>query len=86
MADFCRACSIEVFGEDYGDFANITTDAQWEAGFAAVVLCEHCGPTQVNPDGECVSECHKADEEGHNLPFIGEAEDVEDRTQDQNEA
>jgi hypothetical protein len=38
-----------------GDFAGITTDEGWRAGRAAAVLCEGCGPTQVDPAGNCVS-------------------------------
>lgn len=60
MSDFCKQCSFEVFGEDYGDMASITTEEEWAAGKAALVLCENCGPCQVDPEGNCVSEdCSK---------------------------
>lgn len=63
MADFCRKCSIKMFGEDYGELADITTYEDEEAGRYAVVLCESCGPIQVNHCGECISpdceECKK---------------------------
>lgn len=55
MADFCSQCSITIFGQDLEDLAGITTPEQWAEGDAAVVLCEGCGITWVNPDGKCVS-------------------------------
>ena len=55
MADFCKQCSIELFGKDFGDLANITTSEQWEDEVVAVVLCEGCGVIQVDPEGRCVS-------------------------------
>lgn len=51
MADFCKQCSIELFGEDYGDMAGITT----RPGVCARVLCEDCGMTLVDHTGTCVS-------------------------------
>ena len=55
MADFCRQCSIRIFGEDYHDLAKITTPEDWTQGKSAVVLCEGCGPIQVDPEGNCIS-------------------------------
>jgi len=60
MADFCKQCSLEIFGEDFGDMANISTAAHTERGHFAVVLCEDCGPIQVDHEGACVSKCLKA--------------------------
>jgi hypothetical protein len=57
MADFCKQCSIENFGEDYRDLAGITTQEDWEQGRACVVLCEGCGPIQVDPEGNCTGNC-----------------------------
>lgn len=63
MADFCQQCSEELFGKDFGDFAGQTTPEMWEQGYHAVVLCEGCGPIQVDPEGRCVSEdCEKPHE------------------------
>ena len=64
MADFCKKCSIKMFGEDYGDLANIITEEDTKNGFvSSTVLCESCGPIRVNHLGECVSsncwECTK---------------------------
>lgn len=55
MAAFCRQCSIEMFGEDYGDLSGQISKTQVEAGLAAAVLCEDCGPTLVDHKGTCVS-------------------------------
>lgn len=60
MADFCRQCSIELFGEDFRELANITEVDKWKRGWAALVVCEECGPIQVDPDGNCISrDCAK---------------------------
>lgn len=48
MADFCKQCSIALFNEDLGDFRNAGAPDTFE-------VCEGCGPTVVNADGECVS-------------------------------
>ena len=54
MADFCKDCSIEVFGVDCEDFAGVTTKEQYDGGngSAMVVLCEGCGVIAVDPDGK----------------------------------
>ncbi len=56
MADFCHKCSIDLFGEDFGDLAGITEEEPWRQGLACIVICEGCGPIQVDPLGNCVSE------------------------------
>jgi hypothetical protein len=45
-----------LFGEDFRELANITTQEDWAVGMAACVLCEGCGSIQVDPDGKCISE------------------------------
>jgi hypothetical protein len=35
----------------------LTTVEEWNKGLAAEVLCEGCGPTQVDPKGNCVGVC-----------------------------
>lgn len=63
MADFCKQCSLELFGKDFEDFKGATTETDVKNKLAAVVLCEGCGPIQVDPDGACISEdCY---EKGH---------------------
>lgn len=56
MADFCKACSIEMFGEDYGDLANLGGEEPLEEGYGYAVICEGCGPTLVNKAGECIAD------------------------------
>lgn len=58
MAEFCRQCSIRVFGEDMRDFVGITRASHTKRGTYALVICEGCGPTSVDHEGVCVSpEC-----------------------------
>lgn len=58
MADFCKDCSIENFGEDFWDLAKlISVDEMGEPEFEAgnklyQELCEGCGPVIVNARGE----------------------------------
>lgn len=52
MADFCRQCSLSTFGEDFGDLRNLNGPHDTH------VICEGCGPTVVNPSGECVTAEH----------------------------
>jgi hypothetical protein len=55
MADFCKQCSIEIFGEDFGDLSDITTEAETKEGYYALVICEGCGIIQVDHEGKCIS-------------------------------
>jgi hypothetical protein len=50
MADFCKQCSIQIFGKDFEEMSGLCRDDQ-----LALVICEGCGPVQVNHLGECVS-------------------------------
>jgi hypothetical protein len=60
MADFCKDCSIKIFGEDSGDFRGLTTTEDWKNGYACVVLCEGCGGyIQVDPEGKRVTRVRK---------------------------
>lgn len=55
MADFCRDCSIAMFGRDFRDHAQLMPAENYsnvkgkEAG--ALVLCECCGPICVDING-----------------------------------
>lgn len=53
MADFCKQCSIDTFGEDFHDMAGLGP-AGCEAEWLCQVLCEGCGPTMVDQSGTCV--------------------------------
>lgn len=55
MSSFCKQCSLDVFGEDFGDMANISTQSDTKAGLYASVLCEDCGYIQVDHEGNCVT-------------------------------
>lgn len=56
MAEFCSQCSIFLFGIDNKDFADLSDPEDTEAGKYPVVLCEGCGPIQVDHLGRRVSE------------------------------
>lgn len=54
MAEFCNQCSMRLFGM-IGDFVGATTQEDEDHGVAALVMCEGCGPIQVNHKGFCIS-------------------------------
>jgi hypothetical protein len=55
VADFCKKCSIDIFGKDFGELAGLCNEDQ-----LALTICEGCGVVQVNHLGECVSkDCAK---------------------------
>lgn len=73
MADFCKQCSINIFVDDFGELAGITSEDDWAQGVAQTVICEGCGPIQVDPKGNCVSkDCMCSGESGHGMPWAGE--------------
>ena len=77
MADFCRQCSLDTFGEDYRDLGDITSAADWAEGRAACALCEGCGPIQVDPDGCCASsDCLQEGAPGHGVKWNAYKEPV----------
>ena len=54
MADFCKQCSIEMFGEDFENLKGLGDGTELKPGYGWSVLCEGCGPIIVNDDGECI--------------------------------
>lgn len=56
MADFCNQCEPSL-----GGLENLTTQEDEEKGLFCVVLCEGCGPIQVDSRGNCVSHHHNHD-------------------------
>lgn len=73
MADFCRQCSIDHFGKDFKELAELTPIEDWKNGLAVCTICEGCGYIQVDPDGNCVSpDCLCAGGYGHGLPWINQ--------------
>ncbi len=60
MADFCQQCLIESFGEDSGDLKGLSTEDDTKKGAYPIVLCEGCGPIQVDHHGKCISpDCYE---------------------------
>lgn len=50
MADFCRQCSIKIFGEDHKDLADLISTGP------TLALCEGCGYIQVDINGQCIDD------------------------------
>lgn len=59
MADFCRDCSIDVWGKDYGDLADLSTEEDTKNGLFCVVICEGCGIIQVDHEGVSITKDEK---------------------------
>ena len=52
MADFCKECSIEQFGEDFGDLKGLGNGRTLPEGCGWPALCEGCGEViLVDSDG-----------------------------------
>lgn len=80
MADFCRQCSIELFGRDHGDLKGLISADDSANGYVSnVVICEGCGYIQVDHDGRCVSDCDK------HHGSTSEADSIADAAEDQSE-
>jgi hypothetical protein len=59
MADFCWECSKEMGFSDgsKNDLSGLITEQDHNEGYvSSVVICEGCGPIQVDHLGHCVSE------------------------------
>lgn len=85
MADFCKQCSIELFGKDFGDLKpnldNIDTTGVELTKLAWPALCEECGHTWVDHEGRCVYlclHCHATIEEAVETFFKGPYKDQPD--------
>lgn len=61
MAEFCKQCGDDMWPPGTPvDLAGLSTEADTKAGLFAVVLCEGCGPTQVDHTGTCIaSDCYE---------------------------
>lgn len=70
MADFCKQCSIDMFGADYRDLAGLITPEEVYSGNEyPTVICEGCGFITVDPDGNCISDdCDLKGRPGHGCP------------------
>jgi hypothetical protein len=56
MADFCKQCSEQMFGKDFKELANLSTEEDTKNKMFCVVICEGCGTIQVDHEGNCVTE------------------------------
>lgn len=54
MGEYCNQCSYVMFGI-IGDFVGYTPEEDEANGIYALVICEGCGPIQVDHKGNCVS-------------------------------
>lgn len=65
MADFCHQCSLDMFGEDFGELAGLGDGRDLGPGSGWTAICEGCGFILVDNAGNCVAcDLHKG-EEGH---------------------
>lgn len=68
MADYCKQCSMDIFGEDFKELAGISSEENTKNGLFASVICEGCGFIQVDHEGNCVTEnCSEKDKPGHGV-------------------
>lgn len=56
MADFCKQCSIDMWGKDTQDLAELITKEEVDKGYGAVVICEGCGIIRVDHEGSKLEE------------------------------
>lgn len=58
MADFCKQCSKELLGYNDGsnDMVGLSTPEETIKKLYPIVLCEGCGPIQVDHTGRCMSD------------------------------
>lgn len=55
MADFCKQCSIDMFGKDFGDLKGLGDGKVLLEGRGWLTMCEGCGPILVDSEGSCIS-------------------------------
>ena len=55
MADFCKQCSLDNFGEDFEDLKGLGEGQNLKPGHGWLVLCEGCGPAIVDAEGRCIA-------------------------------
>ena len=58
MADYCFQCTRDILGVNpvYNDLAELSKPEDTAKKMYPVVLCEGCGPIQVNHLGICMSD------------------------------
>lgn len=52
MADFCKDCSIEIFGEDFHELAGLVPERKTTS--ALCEGCQHEGLCEVDHTGKCL--------------------------------
>lgn len=60
MADFCKECSIKIFGKDFRDMVGLSTREDTINKIYAPAFCEECGPILVDHWGTKVYEFKNA--------------------------
>ena len=55
MADFCKDCSLKMFGEDFRELAGLCKEDE-----CCVALCEGCGFIYVDFEGKKIEETEMA--------------------------
>lgn len=64
MADFCKECSIDLFGENFGDLANLGDGKELPPDHGWRALCEGCGcMILVDNEGKRLESDRKAEKE-----------------------
>lgn len=58
MADFCRQCTRDCLGLRGSTFEGLLSETDFQRGMLISVLCEGCGPTQVDVAGHCTHPKH----------------------------
>ena len=70
MANFCRDCSIAMFGRDFGDLAGISTEKDTAEGRYAQTICEGCGFVLVDHNGIVVQKLDPPEGPKTESPFL----------------
>lgn len=65
MADFCKQCSIDHFGEDHRDLAGLGNGRTLQPNHGWLAICEGCGYILVDDDGNCFECDLKPGQPGH---------------------
>ena len=65
MAEFCKECAKEMWGDSVpSDFKEMITAEQIDDGYVMEVLCEGCGWIYVDEDGKRIGKIKLPDENG----------------------
>jgi len=57
MAELCKQCTLDTFGEESSNLTGMVTKQQFASGLVARAICEGCGETYVDHEGNCISKC-----------------------------